>query len=81
MKLRKISSEGKDPALVDVLYAYTEIAFPVPEEVVSLDPAPALPIGRAVPVKTQASGQGSSYRGWSVSTCRFDPHCPCHKPQ
>ena len=44
MKLPKISSEAKDPALVDVLYAHTEIAFSAPIEVVSLDPAPAPPI-------------------------------------
>src|SRR5271157_1710006 len=34
----KIISQGKDPALVEVLYAHTEIAFPASEEVVSLDP-------------------------------------------
>jgi glycosyltransferase involved in cell wall biosynthesis len=52
MKLRKVSSEGKDPALVDVLYAHTEIAFSAPEEVVSLDPAPGSPIAedRVVPL-------------------------------
>jgi glycosyltransferase involved in cell wall biosynthesis len=52
MKLPKTSSEGKDPALVEVLYAHTEIAFPIPEEVVSLDPAPAPPIveERVVPL-------------------------------
>ena len=52
MKLPKISSEGKDPALVDVLYAHTEIAFSAPEEGVSLDPAPAPPIveERVVPL-------------------------------
>jgi len=52
MKLPKISSEGKDPALVEVLYAHTEIAFSAPEEVVSLDPAPAPPIveERVVPL-------------------------------
>ena len=44
MKLPKISSEGKEPEVVDVLYAHTEIAFSAPEEVVSLDPAPAPPI-------------------------------------
>ena len=44
MKPPKISSKGKEPAVVDVLYAHTEIDFSVPEEVVSLDPAPALPI-------------------------------------
>jgi len=33
----KIISQGKDPALVEVLYAHTEIAFPASEEVVSLD--------------------------------------------
>jgi len=52
MKLPKISSEGKDRALVEVLYAHTEIAFSAPEEVVSLDPAPAAPIveERVVPL-------------------------------
>jgi len=30
--------------VVDVLYAHTEIAFSDPEEMLSLDPAPALPI-------------------------------------
>ena len=44
MPLPKISSAGKDPAVVDVLYAHTEIAFSAPEEVVSLDPAAAPPI-------------------------------------
>ncbi|HKI13143.1 MAG TPA: glycosyltransferase family 4 protein [Candidatus Acidoferrum sp.] len=44
MKLPKTTSQAKDPAVVDVLYAHTEIAFSAPEEVVSLDPAPALPI-------------------------------------
>jgi glycosyltransferase involved in cell wall biosynthesis len=44
MKLRKVSSKGKDPALVDVLYAHTEIAFSAPEEVVSVDSPPALPV-------------------------------------
>jgi hypothetical protein len=44
MTLPKISSKGKDPAVVDVLYAHTEIAFSDPEEMLSLDPAPALPI-------------------------------------
>ena len=44
MKPPKISSKGKEPEVVDVLYAHTEIDFSVPEEVVSLDPAPALPI-------------------------------------
>ena len=44
MTLPKTISEGKDPAVVDVLYAHAEIAFSVPEEVVSLDPAPAQPM-------------------------------------
>ena len=44
MKLPKTTSQAKDPAVVDVLYAHTEIAFSAPEEIVSLDPAPALPI-------------------------------------
>ena len=39
MKLPKISSEEKDPALLDVLYAHTDIAFSAPEEMISLDPA------------------------------------------
>jgi glycosyltransferase involved in cell wall biosynthesis len=52
MKLRKISSKGKDPALVDVLYAHTELASSATEEVISLDPAPAPPIveERVVPL-------------------------------
>ncbi len=44
MTLPKISSEGKDPALVEDHYCHTKIAFAAPEEVVSLDPALALPI-------------------------------------
>jgi glycosyltransferase involved in cell wall biosynthesis len=44
MKLPKTISQAKDPAVVDVLYAHTEIAFSAPEEIVSLDPAPASPI-------------------------------------
>jgi glycosyltransferase involved in cell wall biosynthesis len=44
MKLPKTISQAKDPAVVDVLYAHTEIAFSAPEEVVSLDPAAAPPI-------------------------------------
>ncbi|HKN23865.1 MAG TPA: glycosyltransferase family 4 protein [Candidatus Acidoferrum sp.] len=44
MKLPKTISQAKDPAVVDVLYAHTEIAFSAPEEIVSLDPAPAPPI-------------------------------------
>ena len=36
MTLPKISSEGKDAALVDVLCAHTEIAFSVPEEEVNV---------------------------------------------
>ncbi|MFI5098716.1 MAG: glycosyltransferase family 4 protein [Candidatus Acidiferrales bacterium] len=44
MKLPKTISRAKDPAVVDVLYAHTEIAFSAPEEVVSLDQAPAMPI-------------------------------------
>jgi glycosyltransferase involved in cell wall biosynthesis len=50
MKLPKISSEGKDAALVEVLYAHTEIAFSAPEEVVSLDPAPPIVEERVVPL-------------------------------
>jgi glycosyltransferase involved in cell wall biosynthesis len=44
MKLPKTIPQAKDPAVVDVLYAHTEIAFSAPEEIVSLDPAPAPPI-------------------------------------
>ena len=44
MKLPKTIPQAKDPAVVDVLYAHTEIAFSAPEEIVSLDPAPASPI-------------------------------------
>ncbi len=44
MKQTKTIPQAKDPALVDVLYAHTEIAFSVPEEVISLDPALAPPI-------------------------------------
>ncbi len=44
MKQPKISSEEKDPALLDVLYAHTEIAFSSPEEVISLAPALAPPM-------------------------------------
>jgi glycosyltransferase involved in cell wall biosynthesis len=42
MALPKISSEGKDPALVEVLYDPPEIYLPIPEKVVSLEPPPAL---------------------------------------
>jgi glycosyltransferase involved in cell wall biosynthesis len=44
MTLPKTISQAKDPAVVDVLYAHAEIAFSAPEEVVSLDPAPAQPM-------------------------------------
>ncbi|MGB2677363.1 MAG: glycosyltransferase family 4 protein [Candidatus Acidiferrum sp.] len=44
MTLPKISSEGKDPALVEVLYNHAEIDLPIPEKVVSLDPALAASI-------------------------------------
>src|SRR5271165_1558268 len=44
MKLPKTIAQVKEPEVVDVLYAHTEIAFSAPEEVISLDPAPALPI-------------------------------------
>jgi len=44
MKLPKISPEGQNPALVDVLHAHTEIAFSAPEEEVCVDPASTLPI-------------------------------------
>ncbi len=52
MKLPKTISQAKEPAVVDVLYAHTEIAFSSPEEVVSLNPAPAEPIvaERVVPL-------------------------------
>jgi glycosyltransferase involved in cell wall biosynthesis len=52
MKLPKTMSQAKEPAVVDVLYAHTEIAFSTPEEVVSLNPAPAQPIvaERVVPL-------------------------------
>src|SRR5208282_1962036 len=52
MKLPKTISQAKEPAVVDVLYAHTEIAFSSPEEVVSLNPAPAQPIvaERVVPL-------------------------------
>src|SRR5271157_5375200 len=44
MTLPKISSEGKAPALVQVSYGPPEIYFPIPEKVVSLEPALASPI-------------------------------------
>ena len=44
MKPPKISSKGKEPEVVDVLYAHTEIDFSVPEEAVSAGSATALPI-------------------------------------
>lgn len=40
----RIRAEGRDPALADVLYAHTEIAFSAPGEAISLDPPSATPI-------------------------------------
>jgi hypothetical protein len=44
MALPKISYEGKGPALGELLYGPEEIELPIPEKVVSLDPALAAPI-------------------------------------
>ncbi len=44
MKQPKTSPPGKDPELVDILFAHTEIAFPVCEEVLILDPPLTPPI-------------------------------------
>ena len=38
MSLPKTIFQGKDPSLIEVLYSRAEIAFPSPEEIVSLEP-------------------------------------------
>jgi glycosyltransferase involved in cell wall biosynthesis len=41
MSLPNTIFHGKDPSLIEVLYSRAEIAFPSPEEIVSLEPAAA----------------------------------------